>query len=136
LLDVPDSGTSCGGAEPDASGGASNAGAGGFAACVPTAVRDYASEVQPVLSACHGEVCHGGAFLVPAQLMMLVGAATRECCGRRRLIVPGQPEQSYVLDKVSGQNLCDGSRMPLGGPYLTPSQVQILSDWICEGAPF
>ena len=138
MLNVP-------GFEPDCTGGAAGAApsmdanaAGGAAveanACIPSVARDYLSDVAPILSACHGEVCHGGAFLQASQLQTLIGAPAAECCGTRALIAPGHPEQSYVLDKVRGDRLCSGARMPLGGPYLSPEQVQILSDWICGGA--
>ena len=138
VLDVP-------GFEPDCVGGAAGATPGttanagesptlGGDACVPSVSRDYLNDVAPILSSCHGEVCHGGAFLQASQLQTLIGAPAAECCGTRELIAPGHPDQSYVLDKVRGNRLCSGARMPLGGPYLSAEQVQILSDWICEGA--
>ncbi len=136
LLDVPRADSGCGGADAEANAGAPSTDAGGAPHCVPSAIRDYQTEVRPVLGACHGEVCHGGTFLVSSQLTTLLNATAKECCGHRQLIVPGHPEQSYVLAKVQGKNVCDGARMPLGGPYLADSDIQVLSDWICEGAPF
>ncbi len=138
ILEVPAIMPDCVGGADDAPG-ASSMNAGGAASvepgCVPSAERDYEADVAPVLSACHGEVCHGGAFLQRSQLSRLIGAPSAECCGTRLLIAPGHPERSYVLDKVRGTPVCGGERMPFDGPYLSDAQIQVLSDWICEGAP-
>ena len=56
------------------------------------------------------------------------------CCGRKVWIAPGDPERSYVLDKLRGQILCGGARMPLGKPPLDDGELSAISDWICEGA--
>jgi hypothetical protein len=49
-------------------------------------------------------------------------------------IIPGQPCQSIAYQKVSpGPPF--GARMPLSGPpYLNERQLQLLHDWIAEGA--
>lgn len=49
-------------------------------------------------------------------------------------IVPGQPCESVLYQKVSpGPPF--GARMPLGGPpYLSESLLQLIHDWIAEGA--
>jgi hypothetical protein len=49
-------------------------------------------------------------------------------------IIPGQPCESVLYQKVSvGPPF--GSRMPLGGPpYLSKSLLQLVHDWIAEGA--
>jgi hypothetical protein len=48
------------------------------------------------------------------------------------IVVPGQPCKSGIVQKLRGT--FDGGRMPLGGPYWTPEQVQLMIDWIAEGA--
>lgn len=50
------------------------------------------------------------------------------------IVVPGQPCDSVLVQKVSAGPPF-GSRMPLDGPpFLDAAQRQLLSDWIAEGA--
>jgi len=48
---------------------------------------------------------------------------------------PGNPEQSYIIHKLEGRSGIVGSRMPLGGPYLSQAQIDQVRDWIANGAP-
>lgn len=49
-------------------------------------------------------------------------------------IIPGQPCQSIMYQKVSPAPPF-GGRMPLNGPpYLSEQQLQLVHDWISEGA--
>jgi hypothetical protein len=48
------------------------------------------------------------------------------------IVVPGQPCKSAIVQKLKGTY--DGARMPRGGPYWTPEQIQLMIDWIAEGA--
>ena len=50
------------------------------------------------------------------------------------IVIPGQPCDSVLLQKVSSGPPF-GSRMPLDGPpFLDAQQRQLLADWIAEGA--
>ena len=50
------------------------------------------------------------------------------------LVVPGQPDQSFLLWTL--QKPADiVPRMPLGGPYLTASDIDAVRQWIAKGAP-
>jgi hypothetical protein len=51
------------------------------------------------------------------------------------MIGPGDPEHSYVINKVTDKNVCLGVRMPNGKTPLTAAEIQVIYDWICEGAP-
>jgi hypothetical protein len=51
------------------------------------------------------------------------------------LIVPGDPDGSYLVQKVEGQPGIIGGRMPFNGPFLTAGQILILRRWIEIGAP-
>lgn len=64
----------------------------------------------------------------------LVNVTAEQCNDGRKRVLPGQPSQSYLMDKVMGVDLCFGNKMPKTG-MLSPAQVQTLSDWICTGAP-
>jgi hypothetical protein len=49
-------------------------------------------------------------------------------------VLPGQPSQSYLVDKLMGVDLCSGTAMPKTGS-IPNGQVQTISNWVCEGAP-
>jgi Planctomycete cytochrome C len=50
------------------------------------------------------------------------------------IVVPGMPCASILMQKVS-EAPPFGARMPLDGPpFLTADQVQLIADWIAEGA--
>ena len=50
------------------------------------------------------------------------------------IVIPGQPCESVLLQKV-GEGPPFGSRMPLDGPpYLEAEDLDVISDWIFEGA--
>lgn len=48
---------------------------------------------------------------------------------------PGNSDASYIIRKLEGASGIVGSRMPLGGPYLTQTQINTVRDWIANGAP-
>lgn len=54
--------------------------------------------------------------------------------GRDTIVVPGDPCMSLIVQKTSNAPP-SGARMPSDGPpYLSPSEQQLLRDWIAEGA--
>jgi len=51
-------------------------------------------------------------------------------------VIPGDPENSYLVHKIEGRPGIVGVRMPQNGPqYLTDGQTLILKRWIANGAP-
>lgn len=64
----------------------------------------------------------------------LVNVASRGKPGAIR-VIPGDPENSYLIHKLEGRAEIAGQRMPRGtGPFLTPGQMAILRRWIAQGA--
>ncbi|MGH9174043.1 MAG: hypothetical protein ACRD1H_06780 [Vicinamibacterales bacterium] len=50
-------------------------------------------------------------------------------------VVPGDPDASYLIQKVEGAPGIVGERMPrTDGPFLTPGQIAIIRRWIERGA--
>ena len=47
-------------------------------------------------------------------------------------IEPGSPAGSYLVAKIEGTGL--GARMPLTGGFLSSSKIQLVKDWVTEGA--
>jgi hypothetical protein len=88
--------------------------------------------------------CHAGTSamvdLAPVVAWsMLVGqpAPMPDGCGGT-LVVPGNPDASYLYQKLSSARPCYGEQMPLGdfGPVPLPDcVVAIVRAWIAEGAP-
>ncbi len=86
--------------------------------------------------------CHNNVGRVPAgQLNLrtdpynaLVGVPSRFRAGAT-LVIPGNPDDSYLIRKLEGRDIT-GVRMPQSGPpYLTPAQIRVIRRWIEIGAP-
>jgi hypothetical protein len=88
---------------------------------------------------CHtnvGKAPSGGLILVhDLAYDQLVNAPVREKAGAIR-VVPGNPDSSYLIQKLEGAAGIVGRRMPFSGPpYLTDGQILIIRRWIELGAP-
>lgn len=64
----------------------------------------------------------------------LVGVASRQRAGVLR-VVPGDPDNSYLIHKLEGRSSIVGVRMPQRGPFLSDGQMAIIRRWIDIGAP-
>ena len=63
---------------------------------------------------------------------MLVGAASVEVPSLMR-VAPGNPDASYIIQKLEG-HAAVGGQMPLGGPYLPQATIDVIRQWITDGA--
>lgn len=84
--------------------------------------------------------CHAGPS--PASGMDLgAGRAYGQVVGvaavgsTRLRVAPGDVSASYLVSKLRGDATITGSRMPLGGPYLSSDRERLVTDWIRRGAP-
>jgi mono/diheme cytochrome c family protein len=100
------------------------------------------NDIQPVFNTncvvCHqGAAPPGGLSLEPgAAYKNLVNAPSTE--GALKLVAPGAPEQSYLLNKLRGTQLQvggSGAQMPYGASPLPDSQISLIQQWITAGAP-
>jgi hypothetical protein len=65
----------------------------------------------------------------------LVNVASRQKAGAI-LVVPGNPDASYLVHKLEGRSDIVQLRMPRNGPpYLTQGQMTVIRRWIENGAP-
>ena len=65
----------------------------------------------------------------------LAGVASTGKPGAVR-VIPGNPDNSYIIAKLEGRSDIVGVRMPRGnGPYLTDGQILVIKRWITNGAP-
>lgn len=78
----------------------------------------------------------------PAGMVLIEGRAYDFLVGRPSLnkpgairVIPGDPDNSYLVQKLEGAAGIVGQRMPIsGGRYLTPGQISVIRRWIQLGA--
>jgi hypothetical protein len=124
---------------------------GGGPECTPPdpPTISLASNIQPIFDvSCALAGCHAGA--VPAEdLDLSPGAARGELVDvpsirlpGRDLVVPGDPDESYLVQKIEGAAGIAGQPMPLGCPgapqggavCLTADQILAIRTWVSECA--
>ena len=84
--------------------------------------------------------CHAGAAAPRglrldegASYALLVNAASAEVPALRR-VQPGNPDTSYLIQKLEG-TAAVGARMPLNAPPLPQATIDVIRQWITNGAP-
>ena len=51
-------------------------------------------------------------------------------------VLPGEPDSSYLMDKIRADSPKSGNRMPQNGPpFLSQADIELIRRWIEEGAP-
>jgi mono/diheme cytochrome c family protein len=90
----------------------------------------FTQHVQPIFDAhctrCHGQKEQGG-LLIVERARLLQGGESGEPA-----VVPGKPHDSYLFQLVSAA--ADDYRMPPKGDGLTAEQINIVKQWITDGA--
>ena len=85
--------------------------------------------------------CHSGAS-APEGLQLdaehsyalLVGVPSTEVPALER-VRAGDPDNSYLVQKLEGSSGIVGQRMPFGGPYLPQATIDVIRQWVTDGAP-
>src|SRR5882762_5277025 len=85
--------------------------------------------------------CHSGAG-APQGLQLdaahsyalLVGVPSNEEPGLLR-VQPGVADSSYIVLKLEGSSAIVGAQMPFGGPPLPQATIDVIRQWITNGAP-
>lgn len=88
---------------------------------------------------CHNSVDRSGNMVLEPAFAFdnLVGVTPDNPAARSEGLLrvdPGRPENSFILLKLEGPEPRFGSRMPLLGDPLPPEQIQLIRDWITQGA--
>ena len=105
------------------------------------AAISFSADVQPIFTrSCARSGCHAGAVLSQGLSLeegksydLLVGVPSAEDPSLAR-VEPGDSDLSYLIKKIEGTGL--GDRMPADGPpYLPDGEIQLIRDWIDQGAP-
>ena len=105
----------------------------------PNSTSRLSADVQPIFTrSCAKSGCHAGTTLAQGLSLEagksydnLVGVASTEVALKR--VEPGRSDLSYLINKLEGTGI--GDRMPQGGPFLPDAEVQVIKDWIAQGAP-
>ena len=65
----------------------------------------------------------------------LVGITSNQAFPPKLRVAPGDPNDSYLIHKLEGTDPgLFGSRMPFGGPYLSQAEIDVIRQWILDGA--
>jgi methionine-rich copper-binding protein CopC len=90
----------------------------------------------PICTRCHiGANAPEGLQLDQAHsYALLVGVPSAEVPGVLR-VKPGDPTDSYLIQKLQGSSGIVGVQMPFGGPYLPQTAIAFIQQWITTGAP-
>jgi hypothetical protein len=89
----------------------------------------------PICTKCHiGAGAPQGLQLDAAHsYSLLVGVPSTEQPSVLR-VKPGDPDNSYMVQKIEGAPSISGVRMPFGGPYLPQSTIDVIRTWVTNGA--
>jgi hypothetical protein len=133
ILDTPEdaqgAGSSDGGSTPSATG-CTNADSD------PTVSVSFANDVRPLMLRSPGgcSPCHLGRVTSGLDLSSYQSLRRGGINSGARIIVPAQPCDSILPQKLS-RTPPFGSRMPYNGPpYFSATELQLVRDWIAEGA--
>ena len=94
-------------------------------------VQETIFDVSCALSGCHSD----GAWPDLSAGQAYDNIVNVESSRSIALVEPGDPDNSYLYLKLLADADIDGSRMPPGGPYLTPDALETVRAWIENGAP-
>ena len=133
------SGSGGGGSSPPPSGGGGGGGGGGGSGGGPSVLQPTFASIQenvftPICTVCHtGAAAPQGLRLDEANSYgLLVGVPSAEVPSILR-VQPGEPDASYLVHKLEG-TAAVGGRMPLNATPLPQADIDVIRQWITEGA--
>jgi hypothetical protein len=122
----------------DQNGQVPSSGGSGFGALAPTldSIQANVFSVSCAVSGCH----RGGGAPYGLQLEPGLSAGNLINVPAPRnanliRVVPGDPDASFLIQKLQGIDGLLGDRMPDGGPYLSTATVNVIRQWVQDGAP-
>lgn len=129
-------GSSGAGGTGGAAGGGGAGGSGGSTGLQPTIESIQSNVFTPHCVSCHaGGTPSGGMRLENPQTSYnnLVNVRAQQFPLLFR-VAPGNPGNSYLIDKLEGTQAV-GGRMPLGQQRLPQATINVIRQWISDGAP-
>lgn len=108
----------------------------------PVQTSAYQSDIGPLFrqkcATCHLTGKEAGKMqMTPAQAIASIVNVKADGAPALMRIVPGKPDESYLIMKLEGTHLEKGgagATMPFGQPPLTPAEIAKVRTWIAEGA--
>lgn len=115
-----------------------------FGVSGPPQAVSFAAQIRPLFeTGCATAMCHDAQMPVAgldlsasAPSAAMIGRLSKQCTATP-LVAAGAPEGSYLVHKLQGTGPCfQRGRMPKGDmvPAFTHEQVQLVRDWIANGA--
>jgi hypothetical protein len=102
----------------------------------PATTVSFRNDIRPLMARTPGGcgACHLGRITSGLDLSSYASLRRGGINTGTRVVVPGEPCNSVIVQKI-GRTPPFGSRMPFNGPpYFTGPEIQLVSDWIAEGA--
>jgi hypothetical protein len=101
----------------------------------PAVVVSFSTDVHPLMTRPMGGcTCHQGKQTSGLDISSYASLRRGGINSGEKIIVAGAPCDSILPHKI-GPTPAFGSRMPLNGPpYLSDDEIQLIRDWIAEGA--
>ena len=103
----------------------------------PATIKTVQSEVFD--KSCAFSSCHKGAS--PAGGLNLENVTAAKLANVKAtgapsltLVVPGKPDESYLIEKLTRAAPAAGVQMPQNGDALTAERLALVRDWIAAGA--
>jgi hypothetical protein len=95
----------------------------------PSGSVSFQTQIKPIFQRYGCASCHGGSggLFVQTVAQILQGGVDGPA------VISGKADLSMIIKKLS-PNPPFGDRMPQGGPYLPDSTMQVIKDWINQGA--
>lgn len=145
------------GMSASAAAGTSASGAAGMAAAAGSAAAGgcgsesfaaiYDSIFKNATYNCTGALCHGrepamamavgnlslSSAAVAYMQLVKVDSTSSACMGKAR-VVPGDPMNSLLVQKLRGANVTCGAAMPVNAEEITDAELKRITDWISAGA--
>ena len=92
----------------------------------------YAHDIQPIFTTNCND-CHGPGGAANLDLSSHAALLNREN-DNPPVLIPYDAEHSLLYEKVARSYPSIGVRMPLGRTPLSSSRIELIGDWITEGA--
>jgi hypothetical protein len=97
-------------------------------------------DVNCLSAGCHNSTSRAGNLVLSAGVSydQLVGRMPDNPVARQAglvRVIPFDLESSFLLIKLTGPAAGEGGRMPLNGGPLSPADINLVRDWILNGAP-
>lgn len=97
------------------------------------ATTAFNRDIRPIFAK-HCTACHGGVKAAGNISFVYRDKAIAKGKSGELAIVPGRPEQSELIKRVTSTDPDEVMPKPEHGPRLSPSEIELLTTWIAEGA--